>query len=156
MANRRGKVEAVADFIFLGSKMTVDGDCSHKIKRCLLLGRKAMTNLDSLLKSRNISLLTKVHIIKAMVFLLVMYRSWELDHKEGWMLKNWYFWIVVLEKTLESSLDSKEIKPVNAKGNQTWIFIGRIDAEGEAPVLWSLDGKRWLIRKDPVAVKVWR
>jgi len=78
---------------------------------------------------------------------------WELGHKEGWMLKNWYFHIVVLEKTLESPLDSKEIKPVNIKGNQPWIFIGRIDAEAEAPVLWPPDVKNWLTGKDPDAGK---
>ena len=74
---------------------------------------------------------------------------WELDHKEGWALKNWCFWTVVLEKTLESSLDSKKIKPVSPKGNQPWILTGRIDAETEAPVLWPPDVKSWLIGKDP-------
>ena len=76
---------------------------------------------------------------------------WEMDHKEGWVLKNWCFWTVVLEKTLESPLDSKEIKPINPKGNQPWIFIGRTDAKAEAPGFWSPDGKSWLIRKDPDA-----
>ena len=81
---------------------------------------------------------------------------WELDHKEGWALKNWCFWTVVLEKTLESPLDSKEIKPVNSKGNQSWIFIGRTDAEAEAPILWPPDAKSRLTRKDPDAGKDWR
>ena len=81
---------------------------------------------------------------------------WELDHKEGWALKNWCFWIVVLEKTLESPLDSKEIKPVDSKGNQPWIFIGKTDAVAEAPVLWPPDVKSGLIRKDPDAGKGWR
>ena len=81
---------------------------------------------------------------------------WELDHEEGWALKNWCFWTVVLEKTLESPLDSKEIKPVNPKANQSWIFIGRTDAEAEAPILWPPDAKSWLIRKDPNAGKDWR
>ena len=81
---------------------------------------------------------------------------WERDHKEGWMLKNWCFWTLVLEKTLESPLDCKEIKPVNPKGNQSWIFIGRTDAEVEAPILWPPDAKKWLIRKDPDAGKDWR
>ena len=80
---------------------------------------------------------------------------WELDHKEGWALKNWCFWTVVLEKILESPLDCKEIQPVNPKGNQSWIFIGRTDAEAEAPILWPSDGKRWLIVKDPDAEKDW-
>ena len=106
-------VETVADFIFLGSKITADGDCSHEIKRLLLLERKAMTNLDSVLKSRDITLSPKVHLVKATVFLVVMHGLWELDHKEGWALKNSCFRTGVLEKTLESPLDCKEIKPVN-------------------------------------------
>ena len=120
-----GKMETVTDFIFLGPKITVDGDCSHELKRCLLLGRNAMTNLDSILKRRDITLVTKVHLVKPMVFPVVMYGC-ELEHKEGWALKNWCFRIVVLEKILESPLDSKEIKPVNLKRNQPWIFIGRM------------------------------
>ena len=80
---------------------------------------------------------------------------WELDYKEGWVPKNWCFWIVVLEKTLESSLDSTEIKPVNPKGNQCWIFIGRTDAEAETPILWPPDAKNWLTGKDPDAGKDW-
>ena len=82
--------------------------------------------------------------------------TWELNHKESWVLKNWCFWTVVLEKTLESSLDSKEILPVNLKGNQSWIFIGRTDAEAEVPILWPPNAKSWLIRKDPDAGKDWR
>ena len=78
---------------------------------------------------------------------------WELDYKESWVPKNWWFWTVVLEKTLESPLNCKEIQPVNPKGNQSWIFIGRTDAEGEAPILWPPDAKSWLIRKDPDAGK---
>ena len=97
------------------------------IVRCFLLGRKAMTNLDSILKNRDITLPTKIHIVKAMVFPVVMYWMWELDHKEGRASKNCCFWTVVLEKTLESPLDSKEIKSVNPKGNKPWIVIGRID-----------------------------
>ena len=122
--------------------------------RCLLLGRKAMTNLDSILKSRNITLLTKVHIVKAMVFPEVMQMS-ELDHKEGWVLKNLCFRYVVLEKTLESPLDCKEIKPVNPKGNQPWVFTGRIDAEAEASILWPLDVKSQLTGNDADARKDW-
>ena len=80
---------------------------------------------------------------------------WELDHKEGWVLKNWCFWTVVLEKTLENPLDYKEIKPVNPKGNQSWIFIGRTDAEAEAPILCPPDAKSRLIGKDPDAEKDW-
>ena len=110
-------METVRYFIFLGSKITADGDCSHEIKRCLLLERKAMTNLDSILKSRDITLATKICLVKAMVFPVVMY-----DYKESWVPKGWCFWTVVLTKTLESLLDCKEIKPVNPKGNQPWIF----------------------------------
>ena len=144
-------METVTDFIFLGSKITADGDCSHEIKRRLLLGRKAMTNLGSILKSRDITLMTKVHLVKVMVFFSSHVWTWELDHKETWAPKNWCFWTVVLEKTLESLLDCKEIQPVNPKGNQSWIFIGRIDAE--APILWPPDVKNWLIWKDPDAGK---
>ena len=125
-------------------KVTADGDCSHEIKRCLFLGRKAMTNLDSILKSRDITLPSKVHLVRAMVFSSCHVWMWELDYKEGWMLKNWCFWTVVLEKTLESPLDCREIQPANPKGSQSWIFIGRTDAEAETPVLWPPDAKNWL------------
>ena len=126
----------------------------HEIKTHLLLGSKAMTNLDSILKSRDIILLKKLHLVKAIVFPVVMYgcESWT-SHKEGWALKNWCFWTVV--KTLESPLDCMEIKPVHPKGNQSWIFIGKTDAETEAPVLWPPDVKTWLIWKDPDAGKDW-
>ena len=112
-------METVTDFIFLGSKITTDSDCSHKIKRCLCLG--TMTNLDNILKSRDIILPAKVHIVKAMVFSCSCVWMW--DNKEGWVLKNWCFWTLVLEKTLESPLDSKEIQPVHPKGNQSWMAI---------------------------------
>ena len=148
-----GKVEVVTDFLFLGSKITSDGDCSHEIRRCLLLGRKAMTNLDSVLKSRDITLLTKVRIVKAVIFLVVMNR--DLDHTEGRAPKNWCFQTVLLEKTPESPLDSEEIEPVNLKGNQPWILIGKTDAEAKAPAFWSSDAKSWLIGKDPDAGKDW-
>ena len=144
-----GKVETVTNFIFVGSKITADGDCSHEIKRHLFLGRKAMINLDSILKSRDIALPTKVCLVKAMVFSSSLVWIWELDHKESWELKNWCFQTVVLEKTLESPLDSKEIKAVNPEGNWTWIFTGRTDAE--APVLWPCDVKSQIIGKDPDA-----
>jgi len=150
------KVEAVTDFIFLGSKITVDGDGSHEIKRRLLFGRKAMTNLDNIWKSRDIILLTKVCLVKAMVFSVVMYGCESWTHKEGWAPKNWCFWIVDLEKTLESPFDCKEIKPVDSKGNQPWIFIGRTDAAAEAPILGPPDVKSRLIRKDPDTGKDWR
>ena len=134
-------VETVTDFMFLGSRITADGDCSHEIKRCLLLGRKDMTKLDSILNSRGITLLTKVHLVKAMVFPVVMNGCESWDYKENWGLKKWCFWTVVLEKTLESPLDCKEIQPVHPKGYQSWMYTGRTDAEAEIPVLWPPDVK---------------
>ena len=119
-------METVTAFIFLGSKITADGDCSHEIKRHLFLERKVLTKLDSILKSRDMILLTKVHRVKVNDFSSSLVWVWEFDHKEGWMLKNWCFWAMVLEKTLESPLDCKDIKPVNLKGNQSQIFIGRL------------------------------
>ena len=142
----RETVETVSDFIFLGSKITADGDCSHEIKRRLLLGRKVMTNLDSIFKSRDISLPTKVRLVKTMVFPVVMYGC-ELDCEESWELKNWCFWSVVLEKTLESPLDCKEIQPVHSEGVQSGCF-GRTDAEAEILILWPPHAKSWLIGKD--------
>ena len=148
-------VETVSDFISLGSKITADGDCSHEIKRRLLLGRKIMTNLDSILKSRDATLPTKVHLVKAMVFPVAMYgcESWAI--KKSWVPKNWCFWTVVLERALESPLDCKEIQPVHPKGDQSWVFFGRTDAEAETPILWPPDVKSWLIGKDPDAEKDW-
>ena len=139
-----------------GSKITADGDCSHEIKRHLLLGRKAVTNLDSLSKSIGISLRTKVCLVKAMVFSSSHVWMWELDYKESRAPKNWCFWTVVFKETLENPLDCKEIQSVHPKGNQSWIFIGRTDAEAETPVLWPPDVKNWLIGKEPDAGKDWR
>ena len=125
------------------------------VKRHLLLGRKAVTNLDSMLKCRDITLPTKVHLVKAMVFPVVIY-GWELDYKESWVQKNWCFWTVVLERTLESPLDCMGIQPVHPKENLSWIFIGSIDAEAETPMLWPSESKNRLIWKDPDAGKDWR
>ena len=141
MANRWGKSEKVTDFIFLGSNITTDGDWSHEIKRLLLFGRKAMTNLDTVKKHRHHS------GSKGQVWM------WYLDHKEGWAPKYLSFQIVLLEKILESPLGSKEIKPVNPKGNKPWILTRRTDAETEAPIIWPLDAKIWLIEKDHDAGK---
>ena len=149
-------METVTDFILWGSKITADGDCSHEIQRCLLLGIKAMTKQDSILKSRDITLPTKFCLVKALVFFSNHVWVWELDHKESWAPKNWCFWTVVLEKTLESLLDCMDIKPVHPKGDQSWIFIGRTDADAEMPILWPPDGKSWLIGKDLDAGKDWR
>ena len=255
-------MDTVTDFIFFGSKITADSDCSHEFKRRLLFGRKAMTNIDSILKAETLlcwqrsiqSLLTKVQ--PAMVFPVVVYgcESWTIKKaavaaaaaaaakslqscltlcdsrdgsppssampgilqartlewvaisfsnawkwrvkvkslsrvplfatpwtaahqappstgfsrqeywsgvplpspKESWVPKKWCFWTVVLEKTLESPLDCKEIKPVTSKGNQSWLFIGRTDAEAETPILLSPDTKNWLTGKDPDAGQDWR
>ena len=149
-------METVTDLIFLGSKITADGECSHEIKRHLLLGRKAMTNLDSILKNRDITLLTKVHIVRAMVFPVIVYgcESWTINKGEHQRI-DWCFQIVVLEKTLESPLDCKKTKPVNPKGNQAWIFIGRTDDEVKVPILWPPAGKSRLIGKDHDAGKDW-
>ena len=141
-------METVTDFIFLGCRITADGDCSHEFKRCFLLGRKALTNLDSILKNRDITLLTKAHLVKAMFFSNSHVWIWELDYKGTWGPKNWGFWTVVLEKTPESPLDCKEIQLVNPKGNQSWIFVGRTDAEAVAPILWPPDMMNWLLGKD--------
>ena len=148
--------EIVTDFIFLGSKITADGDYSYEIKRHLLLRRKAMINLDSILKSRDNTLPTKVQLSQSYGFYSSYVWMWELDYKESWVLKNWCFWTVVLEKTLESTLDYKEIKPVNPKGNQSWIFIGRTDAEAKASRLWPPNVKNWLTGEDPDAGRYWR
>ena len=154
MANRRGK-RSSDRFPFPSSKITADGDCSHEIRGWFLLGRKARTNLDSVLKSRDITLLTKVCIVKATVFPVVTYGCWELDHREGRMPKNWCLRTVVLEKAPESPLDNKEIKPVNLKGDQSRIFTRRTDAEPEAPVFWSFDAPRRLTGKVLDAGKDW-
>ena len=128
-----------------GSKITADGDCCHEIKRHLLLGRKAMSNLDSILKSRDVILRSS----QSYGFSSSHVWMWELDYKESWMQKNWCFWTVVLEKTLESPLDCKEIQPVHPKVNQSWMFIGRTDVEAETPILWPPEAKSWLIGKAP-------
>ena len=147
-------VETVSDFIFFGSKITADGNCSHEIKRRLLLGRKVMTNPDSIFKSRDISLPTKVCLVKAMVFPLVMYgcESWTVNKAEGRRIDafEWWCW-----RRLLSPLDCKEVQPVYPKGDQSWVFIGRIDAEAETPVLWPPHVKSWLIGKDPDAGRDW-
>ena len=124
-----------------------------------LLGRKIMTNLDSILKSRDITLPTKVRLVEAMIFFGSHVWVWELDYKESWAPKNWCFSTVVLEKTLESPLDCKEIQPVHPKGNQSWIFTGRTDAEAETPMLWPPDANNWPIGKTVILGKIegrWR
>ena len=126
MANRWGNNGNSYKFYLFCLKITADGGCSHAIKRHLLLGRKAMTNLDGILKSRDNTLPTRVRLVKTIVFPVVTYGC------ENWTIKNWCFWTLVLEKTFEGPLDCKEMKPVHPKGNQSWIFTGRTDAEAEA------------------------
>ena len=128
------------DFIVGGSKITADGDCSHEIKRCLLLGRKAMTNLDSILKSRDLTLPTKVCRVKAMVFPVVMYgcESWTVKKAEHCRIDAFELWCW---RRLLSPLDCKEIQPVHSKGDQSWVFIGRTDAKAETPILWPPEAK---------------
>ena len=148
-------VETVADFIFLGSKITANGGCSHEIKRRWLLGRKVMTNLDSIFKKQRHYFANKGPSSQGYGFSSSHVWMWELDYKESWVLKNWCFWTVVLEKTFESPLDCKEIQVVCPKGNQSWVFIGRTDVEAETPILWLPDVKSWLIGKDPDAGRDW-
>ena len=135
-----GKTGTVAEFILGGSKITADGDCSHEIKRCSLLGRKVMNNLDSILKSRDITLPTKVRLVKAMVFPVVMYgcESWTIKKAEHRRIDAFERWCW---RRLESPLGCKEIQPVHPKGNQSWVFIGRTDVEAETPVLWPPHAK---------------
>ena len=148
-------VDTVAGFIFLGSKITADGDCSHEIKTRLLLGRKVMTNLDSILKKQRHYFVNKGLSSQGYGFSSSHVWMWELDSEESWVPKNWCFWTVVLEKTLESPLDCKEIQPVHPKGDKSWVFIGRTDAKAETPILWPPDEKSWLIWKDHDAGRDW-
>ena len=135
-----GKLKTLSDFILGGSKITADGDCSHEIKRHLLLGRKVMTNLDSIFKSRDITLPTKVQIVKAMVFPVVMYgcESWTVKKAERQRIDAFELWCW---RRLESPLDCKEIQPVHLKGDRSWVFFGRTDAKAETPALWPPHAK---------------
>ena len=150
-----GKVETVTDFIFMGSKITADCDCSHEIKT-LAPWKKSYDKSRQHIKNQRHHFANKGPSSQSYGSSSSHKGMWELDHKENWSLKNGYFWIGILEKTLESSLGYKEIKPVNPKGNQSWIFIGRTDAEVEAPIPWPPDAKSQLVKKDPDAGKDWR
>ena len=133
-------METVADFIFLGSKITADGDCSHEIKRRLLLGRKVMTNLGNILKSRDITLPTKVHLVKVMVFPVVVYgcESWTIKKAERRKIDAFELWC--WRRLLRVPWTARRsIQPVHPKGHQSWVFIGRTDAEAETPILWPPD-----------------
>ena len=150
------RMDTVADFTFLGSKVTADGDCSHEIKRLLASWKKNYDQRRQHIKKQRHYFTSKGSCNQSYGFSSSRVWMWELDHKESWVPKNWCFWTVLLEKTLVSPLDCKEIKLVNPKGNQSCIFIGRTDAEAEAPRLWPPDAKRQLIGKDPDAAKDWR
>ena len=140
-------LKTVSDLILGGSKIIADGDCSHEIKRCLLLGRKVMTNLDSIFKNRDITLPTKVRLVKAMVFPVVMYgcESWTIKKAERWRID---LLNCGVGEDSESPLGCKEIQPVHSEGDQPWVFFGKNDAKAEAPVLWPSHVKSWLIGKD--------
>ena len=150
-----GKMGAVTDFIFLGSKITVDSDCRHEIKRCLLLVRKAMSNLESILESRDITLLTKVCLVKAMVFPVVMYgcESWTIKKAERWIIDSFELWY--WRRLMRVPWIAKRSKQSILK-YKPWIFIGRTETEAEASTLWPPDTKSQLIGKDPDAGKDWR
>ena len=150
------KMETLTDFILLGSKITADVDCNHEIKRCLLLGRKTVTNPDSILKSRNITLTTKLHLVKAIFFSLVMYRceSWTIKKAERQRINAFELWC--WKRLLRAPWTVRRLNCVNPKGNQSWIFIGRSDAEAETLILWRPDVKNWLTGKDTDAGKNWR
>ena len=155
MGNKMGKQwKQCQTLCFWAPKITADGDCSHEIKRHLFLGRKVMMILDSILKIETL-LCQKRSSGQGYGFSSGHVWMWELDCEESWALKNWCFWTVVLEKTLESFLDYKEIQPVHPKGDQSWVFIGRTVAEAEAPILWPPHAKCWLIGKDPDAGRDW-
>ena len=155
MANRWGN-NGNSDRLYFGGlqKSLQMATAAMKLKH-LLLRRKVMANLDSKLKSRDITA-NKGPSSQSYGFSSSHVWMWDLGHKEIWAPKNWCFWIVMFEKTLESPLDCKKIQPVHPKGNQSWIFIGRTDDEAETPILWPLDAKNWLTGKDSDAGKDWR
>ena len=152
-------VEPVSDLIFLSSKITADGDCNHEIKRRLLLGRKVMTNLYSILKSRDITLPTKIHLVKAVVFPVVMYgcESWTVKKAECRKIDAFELWCWRrLVRVPWTAGRSSQIQPdLYPKGDQSWVFIGRTDAEAETPILWPPHVKSWLIGKHPDAGRDW-
>ena len=147
--------EIVTDFILRGSKITVDGDCSHEIKT-LAPWKKIYDQPRQHIKKQRHYFVGGGPSSQSYSFSSSHVWMWELDYEGNWELKNWLFWTVVLEKTLESPLDCKEIQPVHPKGNQSWTFIGRTDPKAEVPILWSPDRKNWLNEKYLDAGKDWR
>ena len=156
MANRWGNNGNSDRLFFLVSKIIADGDSRHEIKGRLFLGRNAMKNLDSTLKNQKHYFANKGPSNQRYGFSRSHVRMWELDHKENWALKNSCFWTVMSKKTLESPLYCKEIKPVNPKENQSWIFTERTEADAEAPILWPPDAKNWPTGKEPDTGKDWK
>ena len=151
-----GEMETVTDFVFLGSKITADGDYSYEIKRCLLLmKKKSYDERRECIRKQSHHFADKALCSQSCGFSNSHVRMWELGHKEGWVQKNWCFFTVEIEKSLENPLDCKGIIPVNLKGNQPLVFIGRTDAKAETPKLWPTDAKGQLIGKDPDAGKDW-
>ena len=148
--------ETVRHIIFLGSKITEDDDCSHEIKRHLHHWKKSYDHPRQHIKKQRHYFSNKGPSSQGYCFSSTNVWMLDLDHKESWAPKNWCFWTVVLEKTLESPLDCKEIQPVHPKGNQSWMFIGRTDGEAETPILWPPDAENWVIWKDPDAGKDWK
>ena len=154
MANRWRNSGNIGWLYFLGSKITADGYCSHEIKICLLLGSKVIMNLDSTLKSRDITLPVKVSLVKAMIFSVVVYgcESWTIKKAERWRIDAFELWYW---RRLLSPLDCKEIQSVHSKGDQSWVFFGRTYAITETPILWQPNMKSWFIWKDHDAGKDW-
>ena len=148
-------METVTDFIFLGSKSTADSDCSDEIKIWLASWKKRYWKPRQHIKKQRYHFSHKGLYSQSYGFCSSHVHMWELDHKVDWEPKNCCFQTVILEKTLDSALDSKKIKSVNPKRNQPWIFIGKTDAEAETPILWPPDAKSWLIGKDPDSGKDW-
>ena len=147
-------METVTDLIFLGSKITADGDWSHEIKT-LAPWKKSYDQPRQHIKKQRHYFANKGPSSQSYGFSSSHVWMWELNYKESWMQKNWCFWTVVLEKTLESPLDCKEIQPVHPKGDWSWVFIGMTDAEAEMLIFWPSDVKSWLTGRDPDAGKDW-
>jgi len=155
MAKDGKTMETVTDFTFWVSKSLQMVTAAMKLKDACSL-KKSYDQPRQHIKEQRCYFANKGPSSQSYGFSRSCVWMWELDHKESWVLKNWCFWTAVLEKTLESPLDFKEIQPVHSKGNQSWIFVGRTDAEAETPILWPCDVKNWLIWKDPDAGKDWR
>ena len=156
MGNRWGNSgNSVRLLFFGGSKITADGDCIHEIKRRLLLGRKVMTNLDSIFKSRDITLPTKVHLVNAVVFPVVIYgcESWTIEKAERWRIDTFELWC--WRRLLRVPWTARRSNQSILKGDESWVFIGRTDAKAETPVLWLPQAKSWLIGKDSDAGRDW-